>query len=398
MSDDEVRRKNEKPTLRAEGALGAGATLFSCSVAFDESFAACEIDSYDDRNFVLRGWRRSKGGEGEEVGGGDPAATSQRQPSERFILKVHNGVESTNIDFVRAQVEALEHLSRAGFVCPQSLPASRTNTLPSDGKSGGDDCIAYLELDLLVGGGKRKHAVRLLPWIEGKLLSEVEQTSSRLEDVGRFLANVDMCLQSFDHPSCHRTHMWDLQNFSQMKNFIGYILDEKDRNRVETVLDQFETVVLPSANSFRRSIIQCDANDHNIIVDVNGERKVNALIDFGDMCYTWLVNQIAIGMAYIVVGCVGKADVDPLEKALDLLRGYNAALPLNATELKCLRILVAARLAQSVTLGAFSLSKDPENEYLKLHAVPGKKALELLVELTDDAFGVMVTKRMNSIE
>ena len=40
-----------------------------------------------------------------------------------------------------------------------------------------------------------------------------------------------------------------------------------------------------------------------------------------------------------------------------------------------LRTLVACRLSTSVTLGAFSISKDPTNEYLKLHAKPGREKL-----------------------
>lgn len=40
-----------------------------------------------------------------------------------------------------------------------------------------------------------------------------------------------------------------------------------------------------------------------------------------------------------------------------------------------LRTLVAARLTQSIAMGAFSLSKDPTNEYLKLHAQPARKTL-----------------------
>jgi hypothetical protein len=38
--------------------------------------------------------------------------------------------------------------------------------------------------------------------------------------------------------------------------------------------------------------------------------------------------------------------------------------------------LVAARLAQSVSMGAFSLAQDPTNEYLKLHAQPARRGLK----------------------
>ena len=48
---------------------------------------------------------------------------------------------------------------------------------------------------------------------------------------------------------------------------------------------------------------------------------------------------------------------------------------MNNEELEHLRTCIAARMAMSVTLGYFAIAKDPENEYLKLHALPGRKAL-----------------------
>merc|ERR1712146_737558 len=58
-------------------------------------------------------------------------------------------------------------------------------------------------------------------------------------------------------------------------------------------------------------------------------------------------------------------------------QGFAEKVKLVETEAAVLRILVAVRLAISVTLGAYSLSKDPSNTYLLLHAEPGWRMLEL---------------------
>ena len=61
-----------------------------------------------------------------------------------------------------------------------------------------------------------------------------------------------------------------------------------------------------------------------------------------------------------------------------LLRGYNAAYPLTDFEKSHLRLLVCCRLSCSGTLGAYSIAKNPGNEYLLVHSQPCRDALDLL--------------------
>jgi len=82
-------------------------------------------------------------------------------------------------------------------------------------------------------------------------------------------------------------------------------------------------------------------------------------------------------MAYGMVSSYGKSNRS-LSAAAGLLRGYNSVYPLTDTEKEHLRLLIACRLACSVTLGAFSYKQNPENEYLLLHAEPAWKSLELI--------------------
>ena len=67
-----------------------------------------------------------------------------------------------------------------------------------------------------------------------------------------------------------------------------------------------------------------------------------------------------------------------LASAAAMLRGFSSVYKLSAIEKSSLRLLIASRLACSFTLGSYSYSLNPENEYLLLHAEPAKNALKLI--------------------
>lgn len=92
---------------------------------------------------------------------------------------------------------------------------------------------------------------------------------------------------------------------------------------------------------------------------------------------SWRVLDISVAMAYALLTNLGKAKRS-FSAAAAMLRGFNSIYPLTDIEMKHLRLLVASRLACSVTLGAYSYQQNPENEYLLLHAQPAWDALGLI--------------------
>lgn len=66
------------------------------------------------------------------------------------------------------------------------------------------------------------------------------------------------------------------------------------------------------------------------------------------------------------------------QAAACLLKGYVAEYPLLPAEHPHLLTLACARLATSVTLGAYSYAQDPSNKYLLIHAEPAWAALRTL--------------------
>lgn len=82
-------------------------------------------------------------------------------------------------------------------------------------------------------------------------------------------------------------------------------------------------------------------------------------------------------MAYAMLSSYGRANL-ALSAAAGMLRGYNSIYALTETERMHLPLLIACRLACSVTLGAYSFSQNPENKYLLLHAEPAWRAIEMI--------------------
>ena len=82
-------------------------------------------------------------------------------------------------------------------------------------------------------------------------------------------------------------------------------------------------------------------------------------------------------MAYAMLSSYGKVN-RAISAAAAVLRGYNSVYPLLDVERQHLVLLMASRLACSVTLGAFSYQNNPGNKYLLMHAEPAWKALEMI--------------------
>lgn len=92
-------------------------------------------------------------------------------------------------------------------------------------------------------------------------------------------------------------------------------------------------------------VIHGDLNDHNVLVGENG--AVTGLLDFGDAHAAPAVADLAIAVAYAVLG-----HADPLEAAGRVVAGYHRVRPLSEGELALVFPLARARLGASVSISA----------------------------------------------
>ena len=209
---------------------------------------------------------------------------------------------------------------------------------------------------------------RLLPFIEGKFLAETPKDESLLISFGKALATIDKTiLGHYDAVLRAKETVWDLKYFGNNRAYLDDITDAKDRNLVRYFFLQFDEHITPIRHTFRRSIIHNDANDWNVLTT---RGKVSGCIDFGDMCHTWLINELAIGLTYIML-----QEEEPLAVAEIVIAAYHKVLPVKIEELDALYYLVAARLCTSVCNSAHTKKLKPDAEYITISERP---AWELL--------------------
>jgi Ser/Thr protein kinase RdoA (MazF antagonist) len=267
--------------------------------------------------------------------------TARRLPSERdqnflliddsdqrFVLKIANDAESRS--FLEAQNAVLDYLSERVSFCQRVI---------------GD--IAEFE----------GHFVRVVTYLPGVPLAEIKpHTPGLLHDLGQKLGQLTRSLTGFDHPAVHRDFHWDLANGNRIVNEYAPLIEDGELR--ELVLNcRFEP-----RTELRRSVIHGDANDYNVLVDPES-MTVSGLIDFGDMVYSYTVGDLAIALAYVVLG-----DGDPR----DVIAGYKSEFGLLDEEREALWPLVRLRLAMSVCMAAHQIRQQPENEYLRI----SQKAIE----------------------
>ncbi|EMS80948.1 acetylornithine aminotransferase ArgD [Desulfotignum phosphitoxidans DSM 13687] len=265
-----------------------------------------------------------------------------------YILKISRPeVSPAYIEFQQALLGHVNE-SREPVVCPETVPAR-------DGKS----------VTRIVDDAGTPRLVRLLSWIDGRLWSDVNPITDRLlESLGRQAGQVTKALQGFDHDLAHRDLVWDLAQADWTRDHQNLFSGEQ-REIIDFFLHRF-IQIQPDYHDLRKSVVHNDANDNNVVVTEDRVHpEVTAIIDYGDAVYTQTVNDLAVTVAYAVMG-----KPEPLAAALCVVKGYHMTFPLEAKELALLHTLVAVRLVISVTKSALNRVKEPENTYLLISEKP----------------------------
>lgn len=209
---------------------------------------------------------------------------------------------------------------------------------------------------------------RLLSFVEGHLLGDVSQNESLLYSFGVFLATMDIAMMDLSEATIKaKENPWDLKHFNSNKSILQYIPNPRDRNLVDYFFLQYHQHITPIAYELRQAIIHNDANDWNVLTK---DGAVTGIIDFGDMCHTWLVNEVAIAMTYVMMN-----KADPLIFGAEVIKGFTSVLPLEEKECDALYYLIAARLCTSVINSAHVTSTRPSSSYI---TVSEKGAWDLL--------------------
>lgn len=216
--------------------------------------------------------------------------------------------------------------------------------------------------------------VRLFTWLPGRMLVHVRpHLPELLQQVGQLLGTVEAALQGFTHPGAQRAFPWDLSRANWIGEGLHAIPDPARRALVERHLRHYEAEVQPRLAGLRRSVIHNDANDYNLLVEGTGyAARASGLIDFGDALEAPTVCNLAIALAYLMLG-----KQDPLAAAQAVVQGYQATFPLTEDEIALLFPLARMRLCVSVVNSALR-QKTHDDPYLRVSEAP---AWHLLAQL-----------------
>jgi 4-aminobutyrate aminotransferase-like enzyme len=172
---------------------------------------------------------------------------------------------------------------------------------------------------------------------------------------------------------------WDLRHALLARDALGLIPHERGRALVAGLLDRFERATRPILETLPAGVIHNDWNDHNVLVSPGWPREVIGAVDFGDLVSSAIVCDLAIGMAYAMLG-----KPDAIAAGRHVVAGYHAARPLSETEVGALFDLVCARLCLSVAMAARQLAAAPSNEYLQISQGQVWPLLEQLDDVSPD--------------
>jgi len=269
---------------------------------------------------------------------------------QRSVLKVANALEARPL--LEAQNAALAHVARRTTLCPRVVAAL-------DGR----DIV-----DVTTPSAGR-YLIRMFSWLPGVPLGTLDAPPPALfESLGAAVAELDTALQGFDHPAVHREFHWDLsRGLSVCRELLAAVDDDGSRTLVTRLLERIELNDAARFARLRRAVVHNDPNDFNVLVDLPAEAgshaddvvsgfsrkiagsslKITGVLDFGDIVYSYAIADLAIAVAYAVLG-----KDDPLEVAVAVVRGYQRTRTLDDDEIDSLLGLILLRLCTSVCVAA----------------------------------------------
>ncbi len=269
-----------------------------------------------------------------------------------YVLKIANN--RLPIEDLRMQTDAIEYVRKTmpELNVPRLIPT----------KAG--------ELITIIDG----FAIRLLTFLEGNILGQGSYSPSLYNRIGHFMGQFSNAMQNFSHPDAYRPgDLWNLDNVLACREYLNDVKEADDRARIEHFYERYINDTQPRLPSLRRSVIHADANEQNLLVDAESPDDITGLIDFGDLQLATHVNEIAITMAYALLG---EDDIEMAGK--EILNGYTSEYPLDVEELEVLPNLIAMRLVQSILMSSHNAKRFPDNEYIPISQKPARALLKKL--------------------
>ncbi|WP_266172228.1 phosphotransferase [Dyella subtropica] len=230
--------------------------------------------------------------------------------------------------------------------------------------------------------------VRVLSFVPGTTYADVigalspTQREALHESLGSAVGLLTRGLQDFRHPAADRQHDWNLMRLPALLGEVDHIDDAELRAIVRARASAFCAQLPQWQAQLPITVLHNDANDLNVIVadDGAGGQQVRAVIDFGDMCTSFRLADLAIACTYAM-----QHEADPVACARTIIRGYLAQCPLLRIELEQLPAFILARLCHSVLMATRTHREQPDNPFVLVSQQGVRTLLRQLADVDHDA-------------
>lgn len=256
-----------------------------------------------------------------------------------YILKVAHQAEDLSI--VRNQNAALLFIAEHA----PDLPVPRV--VP--------DRLGRHEQTLAMNDGPPRN-IRLLSYLEGRLLVEARRSDVQVRNFGAMTARLAVTLRDFVIPVSADGFLWDLMKLERSAPQIERLDDLPLRALVQKAYDNFFLNTRNVLAKLPSQTIHNDLNAYNVVVDPSDDGKISGFLDFGDMNFAPVICEVAIAASGLV-----SSSQAPLVDVGHFIRGFASVRPLSDIELSLLFDLLQARLAQSIVIPNWQAQQFPHN-------------------------------------
>jgi Ser/Thr protein kinase RdoA (MazF antagonist) len=281
----------------------------------------------------------------------------------RCVVKISNPSEPVSV--VDFQIAALEHIAR---VAP-SLPVPRVVRT-----------LGRRSRDTVTLADGTQTTVRVLTYLDGVQIRETPRTTAQRRAMGTVLANLNLALRDFSHPSATHELLWNASAAHRLSGKLDGILNPSRRALAESFMTRFTDQVLPRLALMRAQVIHNDYHLYNVLVAPDDHERVVGIIDFGDMLHAPLVGDVATAAAFHMAD-----SADPFEGPAQFIGAFHETLPLTELEQETVADLMATRHLITVLISEWRAAHYPENRaYIMRHNPAAWEALSQMADLTRD--------------
>jgi hydroxylysine kinase len=265
----------------------------------------------------------------------------KEEDGKKYVVKIAGPDEAS--DITNFQVEALLYLENESPHIP----------VPRIVRTNSGDCLS----DITDTEGV-KHAVRLVTYLDGIPYAEGNfPDAENLQKIGTFMGETVNALKGFDHKASKHFMPWNLSNGIAVSRDLWLDAAEDIKSLAAPMLDRLRNEILPKLNSCPSQVIHNDGHPYNLLRADTISQEVVGLIDFGDMVYAPIINELAV-----TATTFQRRSVEDLSIVENLLIGFHRIHPLSDAEVSLLWDAIILRLLITVLLSDVKLKLGSQDQ------------------------------------